>query len=376
MSVDVTGDRAQSSGSSSLGALPFFIVYLIPASALLAIAWKGPWLLSTVVLVFVLTPIVDVILGENRRNPRELEGPPPRRDLVWDLALWLWVPVQIFMIAWTLLQIRAGTVDGWEITAIAVAVGISSGAGAINVAHELMHRGAKWEKALAEILMSSACYTHFCIEHIRGHHRKVATPDDPASARFGESVYRFLPRTLAGSLRSAWSIETERVKKKGRGVLGLSDRRFRYPLVLAAILAIAGAAAGWRGVAFFVGQGLVGVLLLEIINYIEHYGLRRKQLESGRFEPIGPTHSWNASQRLTNWYLFNLQRHADHHEYASRPYWLLRHLDDSPQLPAGYATMALIALVPPLWRHLMDHRVLQIRGSTPEGLDPNPGRER
>ncbi|MDX1583495.1 MAG: alkane 1-monooxygenase [Thermoanaerobaculia bacterium] len=345
-----------------LGALPFFVAYLIPASAIVAIAGEGGWVLSTVVLVFVITPVLDLVLGNNRRNPRwEAKGPPPRRDAVFDLALWLWVPLQVFILGWAIWTAGAGSLRGWELAGLALSVGISTGSGAINVAHELMHRTGRLERALAEILMVTALYPHFCIEHTRGHHRTVATPEDPASARFGESLYGFLPRTIFGSLVSAWRLERERIERSGRRARGLGDRRIRYPLVLAAAIVAIAFLAGWRGLLFYVGQGLVAILLLEIINYIEHYGLERRRLDSGRWERVGPRHSWNASQRLTNWYLFNLQRHADHHEYASRPYWLLRHVPESPQLPAGYATMSLTALVPPLWRRIMDPRVRQIR---------------
>jgi len=351
-----------------LGALPFYVAYVIPTSALAAVAWGGLWSWSTAVLIFVITPGLDIVLGHNRRNPAyEEPGPPARRDLVFDLALWLWVPTQVAIVTWAIVKVSSAPMPAPDLIGLVISVGLSSGAGGINVAHELMHRGGRIERALGEILMTAAVYPHFCIEHILGHHRNVATPGDPASAHFGESVFRFLPRTLWGSLVSAWRIETDRVRRSGRGLLFLADRRLRYPFVLAAVFAGLVAVAGWRGAAFWVLQGLVAILLLEVINYIEHYGLERRRLESGRWEPVGPQHSWNASQRLTNCYLFNLQRHADHHEHASRPYWLLRHVPDSPQLPAGYATMCLTALVPPVWRRIMDPRVMRLRGAMGEG---------
>ncbi len=349
-----------------MSALPFFIAYLVPLSALLGIALGGGWSWSTVVLVFVITPVLDAFLGLNTTNPsREPEGPPPQRDPVFDLALWLWVPTQLGVVGWAAWTVAARPLSAAEVAGLVLSVGISSGAGAINVAHELMHRRGRPERALAELLMTTTGYTHFCIEHVRGHHKHVATPLDPASARFGESVAVFLPRTLAGSLASAWRIESERVRSKGRGRLGLGDRRLRYPLVLTLVLAAIWIILGAVGVAFFLVQALVAVVLLEVINYVEHYGLERRLLPSGRYERVTPRHSWNAAHRLTNWYLFNLQRHADHHDVASRPYWLLRHVPDSPQLPAGYATMCLLALVPPLWRRVMDPRVAAWRARDP-----------
>lgn len=341
-----------------MAALPFFIAYLVPASALLGLALGGWWTFSTVILVFLITPLLDAVIGLDTRNPSpEPAGLPPQRDPVFDVALWMWLPTQLVVVGWGVWTVATGTVTWWELVGLTLSVGISSGAGATNVAHELMHRRGGTERALGELLMTSTCYTHFCIEHVRGHHRNVATPLDPATARFGETVFAFLPRTLAGSLASAWRLEGKRVAARGYGLLGLGDRRIRYPLVFAGVVIALWMGAGVTGVAFFVAQSLVAVLLLEIINYVEHYGLERRWLESGRYERITPQHAWNAAHRLTNWYLFNLQRHADHHDVASRPYWLLRHIPDSPQLPAGYATMCLLALLPPLWRWIMDPRV-------------------
>jgi alkane 1-monooxygenase len=342
----------------AMAAIPFYIAYLIPLSAALALTLRGPWVWSTVILVFGITPVLDAVLGLNRSNPRsEGDGPPPARDPVFDLALWLWLPVQIALVIGGCLVVATADLARWELAGLVLSVGISSGAGAINVAHELMHRRGAAERAMSEMLMTSAVYPHFCIEHVRGHHKHVATPQDPASARAGESVYGFLLRTLGGSLASAWRIEGQRVARKGRGLLGLGDRRIRYPLLVVAVTACLGFGFGFAAAVFFVAQGVVAFVLLEIINYVEHYGLERRLLDSGRYERVTPQHSWNAAHRLTNWYLFNLQRHADHHDVASRPYWLLRHIPDSPQLPAGYATMALLALVPPLWRRVMDPRV-------------------
>ena len=238
-------------------------------------------------------------------------------------------------------------------------MGIVAGGGGINVAHELMHRSAPLPRAAAEILMTLVTYPHFCVEHILGHHRNVATPEDPASARRGEMVYLFFLRTVFGGLRSAWHLEGQRVVKKKLRPFGWSDRRMRHPMLVVAVYAAVGLAFGWTGIAVFFGQSVVAVALLEVINYVEHYGLSRQQNPDGRYERVMPKHSWNSAHRLTGWYLFNLPRHADHHYEARRPYNELRHLEDSPQLPLGYATMVIIALVPPLWFWMMNPRVDQ-----------------
>jgi alkane 1-monooxygenase len=220
-----------------------------------------------------------------------------------------------------------------------------------------MHRKTKLHRAGAEILMTSVSYTHFCVEHVLGHHRKVATAEDPATSRFGESFYRFYPRTLIGSLVSAWRLEGERCRKRGISAWSLRNRRTRYALVLAAVYAGVGLAFGPLGLGLFIAQGVVAFSLLEAINYIEHYGLTRRRLASGRFERVRPEHSWNSAHRVSNWYLFNLARHSDHHYLASREYDRLRHHGSAPQLPSGYAAMVLAALVPPLWFRIMNPRV-------------------
>jgi alkane 1-monooxygenase len=273
-----------------------------------------------------------------------------------DLGLYLWVPLQLGLVGLLAWRSSTGDLSGWEFVAAALVVGLTTGAGGINVAHELMHRSDRFSKACSEILMTSVTYTHFCVEHIWGHHRRVATPEDPASSRRGEGLILFWPRTLWGGLRSAWGIETERVRS-GRGGRGLADRRIRYPLDVLAYYGLAWFVFGELGVAAVAAQSLVAILLLETINYIEHYGLARQRLASGNYERVRPQHSWNASHRVSNWFLFNLQRHSDHHYKASRPYWKLRHYDDVPQLPFSYPTAFLVALLPPLWRSIMDPRV-------------------
>jgi alkane 1-monooxygenase len=202
--------------------------------------------------------------------------------------------------------------------------------------------------------MTSVGYPHFCVEHVQGHHRRVATPDDPASARAGEGLYAFLCRCIPGSLASACALERARCGRHRIRWWSLRNRRLRWASSLVLLPGAAIAVFGWPGLAFLIGQGVVAVLMLEAINYIEHYGLRRRELAPGRWERVGPQHSWNSSHRVTGWYLFNLPRHADHHAAASRPYYRLRHLAESPQLPAGYAAMLLCAFVPPLWRRIMD----------------------
>lgn len=334
---------------------PYFLAFVTPALLGLGLYLGGAWTWAPVAFVFALLPVLDERIGLDTRNPDEARAGASRR--LWDLPLALWVPVQLGVTALVLLRAAQPGWRAWELAGLIVSLGVINGSGGITIAHELMHRRARWARALAELLMASVSYPHFCIEHVLGHHRHVATPRDPASARLGESVFAFYARCVAGSLRSAWHLERERLARAGQAAGTLRDRRLRHGLLVAGAYALAGWAAGPRGLLIFAAQSLVGFSLLEVINYLEHYGLSRRELAPGQYERVRPEHSWNASQRLSNHYLFNLARHADHHANASRPYERLRHRADAPQLPAGYATMLLLALVPPLWFRVMNPRV-------------------
>lgn len=335
-----------------MNAIPYALVFIAPALVAVGLVLGGWWTLSALVFTFVMTPLLDQLLGKNRNNLDDESEQARLSNPLFDLWLYLWVPAQLGVLLMSAWLISSGVYSGWELAGLTLSVGVTTGGGGINIAHELMHRRGRLPRALAEVLMTSVSYPHFCVEHILGHHRNVATPHDAATARLGESLYRFLPRSLWGGLRSAWRLESERVVRLG--ISGLADRRIRYPLSLGLIYAALLLASPLSAL-FFAAQSAIAFVLLEVINYVEHYGLSREK-HGERYERVQPRHSWNSPHRLTGWYLFNLPRHADHHFLASRPYPLLRHHEDSPQLPAGYSTMVLLATCPPLWRRVMDQR--------------------
>lgn len=337
---------------------PFFLIFMLPAMLIVGVELGGLWTVVPLLFTFGMVPLLDAVLSENHDNPDE--GGAHQR--IFDVPVLAWVPVQVAMTAYVLWRVTLGNpatggLAAWEIAAALVSLGVLNGAGGINVAHELMHRKTRLHRAGAEILMTCVSYTHFCVEHVLGHHRYVSTPQDPATSRLGESVYRFYPRTVLGSLASAWRLETERCARRGIAWTSLHDRRTRYALVLALVYAGVGLTLGPLGLALFVAQGVIAFSLLEAINYVEHYGLVRRQLASGKYERVRPEHSWNSAHRVSNLYLFNLARHSDHHYLASREYDRLRHHEGAPQLPTGYAGMVMLALIPPLWSRVMDHRV-------------------
>ncbi|MEM9800963.1 MAG: alkane 1-monooxygenase, partial [Planctomycetota bacterium] len=304
----------------------------------------------------VLVPVLDRVMGDWRLEA----APDSKRSRGFDLLLELWLPLQLVVLAAALHVVASRALDPWELFSLGLGAGTVTGAGGITVAHELMHRSSRFHRALGELLMATTLYAHFCVEHVHGHHRRVGTREDPATARSGETVYAFLLRSSFGGLVSAWQIEGKRVQKRrdeGRALRPWADRRWRYPAIQYALLAPAGAVAGSAGVLLVLLQAFVAVLLLEIVNYVEHYGLARELRANGRPVRVEPRHSWNSNAGPSSAHLFLLTRHAHHHAEASKPFDRLHALPGSPMLPAGYPTMMLASLVPPLWFRWMDPRV-------------------
>lgn len=325
--------------------IPWLLVFIGVVSMWVAAGVAGPAVLLPPALLFVVVPLLDQVVPPNHDNT------PLPGSLRWLPRLF--VPVHLLTQAWAVHRIVAGGLAPWEQGLLTLACGFTT-ALAINVAHELMHRPGRLDQGLATLLMTTASYPHFVTEHVQGHHKHVGTPRDPATARAGESLYTYLPRTLLGSLRSAWRIE------QARGGWGLRNRMWTYAAAWGALVVLCGLTVGVAGIVVFGMQSVVAITMLETINYVEHYGLRRAEIAPGRPERVSPRHSWNASHRVSNWMLLNLARHSDHHAFAARPFTELRHHDDVPQLPASYPAMILLATVPPLWFRVMDPRVARL----------------
>jgi alkane 1-monooxygenase len=240
-------------------------------------------------------------------------------------------------------------------------MGLLCGTFGINVGHELGHRADKMEQRLAKALLLTSLYMHFFIEHNKGHHKHVATPGDPSSARLGETVYGFHFRSIVFGYLSAWHIAARDVRKKGKKVFSLHNEMLQFQLIQLLFVAIIYVAFGGWTTLFFILAALQGVLLLETVNYIEHYGLQRKELAAGKYERAMPVHSWNSNHVIGRVTLFELSRHSDHHYLASRKYQILRHHDNSPQMPTGYPGMMILSLVPPAWFYVMNKRIRQLQ---------------
>ena len=314
------------------------------------------WWLPFVFLYGVL-PLLDPLLGEDGREVSDDVLAQRERDPFYRAILLAWLPLHLGCLllgAWAF--VHPG-LPWFDALGLILSVGLVTGGG-INVAHELGHKRGAVARWSARLALAPACYGHFLVEHNRGHHVRVATPEDPASARLGESFWRFLPRTLVGSLRSAWALESVRLQRSGRSVWSPGNEVLLGVLLSAVLFAGIASAFGALTLVFLLAQGFYGATTLESVNYIEHYGLRRQRRADGRYERCTPAHSWNSNRRLTNIMLFHLQRHADHHAHPTRPYQTLRHFEAAPQLPAGYATLVPLTWLPPIWFALMDRRVL------------------
>lgn len=240
-------------------------------------------------------------------------------------------------------------------------LGFVCGAMGIIIAHELVHRKEKLERFLGGMLLAAVSYATFKVEHVYGHHVNVSTPEDASTSKLGQSLYQFLPQAIYRNVINGFKLEAKNLKRKGKSPWSLENELIWWTLLTASFYLMSYLYAGISGLIYFGAASLMAIIALEMVNYIEHYGLVREKLPNGRYERVTPWHSWNASEKMSNLMMLNLQRHSDHHAYPNRRYQILRHFDDSPQLPGGYDAMMLLALFPSLWRKVMDPRVLEYR---------------
>jgi len=311
--------------------------------------------------VFVVIPLIDLLAGIDPNNPPEEVIEALENDRYYRWVTYLFIPLQYVCIVWTAWMITRPGFDVVDQVGMAVSAGIVAGIG-INTAHELGHKKESHERWFARICLAHTFYGHFYIEHNRGHHVRVATPEDPASARLGENVWAFFPRTVVGSLRSAWRLEKKRLQRRGRRYLTLRNDILNAWAMSAVLWGALLVVFGLELLPYLVIQAVVGIWLLESVNFLEHYGMRRQWLETGpgagRYERVNPSHSWNSNNIGTNVLLYHLQRHSDHHANPTRRYQSLRDFPEAPVLPTGYAGMIVLTWVPALWRRVMDRRVL------------------
>lgn len=317
------------------------------------------WLLLPLALNYVVAPVLDWLVGEDENNPPEEVVMQLDRDRYYRWLTWLVVPLHYVTLIGCAWYAATADLSVWGFIGLAAVTGMVGGL-AINTGHELGHKNSKLEKNLSKWVLAVPAYGHFWIEHNRGHHRDVATADDPASARMGESIYKFARREIPGAFRGAWAEERDRLERRGKSAWH-TDNQILQSFALSIAMAVGLIAAfGWIMVPFLLIHHAFAYWQLTSANYIEHYGLLRRRDENGKLERCQPHHSWNSNHILSNLVLFHLERHSDHHAHPLRRYQSLRHFENLPQLPNGYFGMYLLAYVPPLWFRVMDKRLLAL----------------
>jgi len=360
--------REKINNSKRKSAYPYFydmklraLKYLLPFGIYLGMYQSlhgyGWMIYLPVIYAFVVIPMLELFIRPNEKNMDEAEENIAKSERLYDWFLYLIVPFQYLTLFWFLNNITDPALQWWEITGRVLAMGLACGTFGINVGHELGHRINIMEQTFAKALLLTSLYTHFFIEHNKGHHKHVSTPQDPSSAPKGMSLYAFWVRSVVGTWLGAWQIAATEQKKKGLEVWHWRNEMLQLQVLQVVFVTAVGIIFGWKACGYYLLAAVIGFLLLETVNYIEHYGLQRKNLGNGRFKRAMPHHSWNSNHVLGRLMLFELSRHSDHHYLASRKYQVLRNHNEAPQLPTGYPGSMLLATIPPLWFKVMHQRM-------------------
>ncbi len=334
----------------------------------------GWWAFNVPIFAFVIVPLVELFTKGSPDNMTEEETQSALDNKIYDGIVYVVMPLQYLVLFYYLWSVSTGQMDTLGLIGATLSMGIACGTYGINVAHELGHRKNGYEQWMAKGLLLSTLYMHFFIEHNRGHHKRVGTPDDPATARYGETLYAFWLRSVVFGYLSAWKIENHRLSRKGKSWFSWRNEMLQYHVLEIAALVGVYLFLGGAALLAWMLVASMGILLLETINYLEHYGLTRQRKDTGRYERVLPIHSWNSNRSIGRALLFELTRHSDHHAHANRKYQVLRHFDESPQLPTGYPGMMILATIPPLWFYVMHRQIAnyQARMERPAEAEVSP----
>lgn len=337
--------------------MKYLWAYSIPFVGFLGIYYGGVWTYAALVFAFVLIPILELLLPIDADNCSESAIDERLRNKLFDILLYLNVPLVYGILFYSLHKLTTSSLTHSELIGMTLSVGIILGSNGINVAHELGHRTSFIEKMLGKLLLIPSHYTHFFIEHNHGHHLHVSTPEDPSTAKYNQNLYSFWIQTVVGTYTKAWKIQLKLNAVEHRTFFSFKNDMFWFTIIQSSYLVVIYFFFDFNGLLFATCAGIVGFLLLETINYIEHYGLKRNLLPSGRYERVSEKHSWNSNHVLGRIMLYELTRHSDHHYKSQKKYQILEYHDVSPQLPFGYPTSMVISFVPPLWFMVMNKRI-------------------
>ncbi len=337
--------------------LKYLFAYTVPLSVYISFISSGPWTFFAVFYVFVILPLMDLISGEMKENLSDDHISYLKKKWIFDLMLYLNFPIVFGLLCLILVNIHSNNYELYEILGLALSSGILLATNGINVAHELGHRNSFFDRLLSQILYIPCLYMHFYIEHNFGHHLKVATPEDGATAKFNQSLYSFWFSSVTRQYISAWRIQFQMLKRDGLNFFSIRNKMLSYHIIQAMYIFGIYYLFSYKVMLFALVTGIIGFLFLECINYIEHYGLRRFKNKSGRYERVKLHHSWNSNFNIGRITLYELTRHSDHHYKSSKKYQILNSYEESPTLPLGYPASILLSFIPPLWFWVMNPRV-------------------
>lgn len=335
--------------------MKYLIAFLLPLTAWISFQSENVLVFLPVIFGFVIVPITDQMLGRDKTNFSAEKVARIKDSVAYDLMLYAAVIVHLFLVGYFLTQMKLNHESGYVLTGHIMALGMMCGVFGINVAHELGHRPDRFNQTLSKIMLTTSGYIHFFIEHNKGHHRNVGTPEDAATARKNESLYRFWMRSISGTYWSAWKIASKERQRKNQAIW--HDEMLRLQLIQWGAFLFVGLWYGWMIMAYMLLAAGFGIVLLETVNYIEHYGLERKKVSEFRYEDVHPVHSWNSDFVLGRIVLFELTRHSDHHTTPHKHYQVLETTSDASELPAGYPAMMMLSMIPPLWFRVMNKRI-------------------
>ncbi len=335
--------------------------YLSPLSiyllALISFSMKGWYTWLPLMYAWALLPILELFIQPDESNMDAAEEEIAKKNRLYDYMLYIIVLFQYGVLYYFLRCMQQPELQWYEMAGRILSMGLLCGTFGINVAHELGHRVNRYEQLMAKALLATSLYMHFFIEHNKGHHKNVATPEDPSSARYNEPVYLFYFRTIIFSYLSAWKIANKECREAGRNIFSINNEMIQAHFFQLLLLGCISYFFSITIMLYFIVAAFIGIALLETVNYIEHYGLQRKRNEQGKYERAMPWHSWNSDHTFGRIMLFELSRHSDHHYLASRKYQVLRHHNNAPQLPTGYPGSMILALIPPAWFYIMNRKI-------------------
>ncbi|NNE27586.1 MAG: alkane 1-monooxygenase [Saprospiraceae bacterium] len=337
--------------------LKYLAAFIVPLTAFISLYLRGPFAFSTLIFVFVCVPLLEPILPKSASNLNADEANAKSKNIFFELLLYLNIPIVFGLLFYFLSIVSCSEFTTAEFVGMFTAVGLTMSSAGINVAHELGHRPERFHKWMSKLLLMPSQYCHFIIEHNLGHHKNVATPEDPATAKKGEILYFFWLRSIVFTYVNAWKLEMRRLKQIGQSHNIFINQMVQFLVLQVGFSIIIAWYFSMSTMIIYLAVAMFSVVMLETINYIEHYGLQRKKMDNGRYERVQPYHSWNSNHELGRILLYELTRHSDHHFLANKKYQLLDHHSNAKQLPVGYPSSMLLSMVPPLWFYIMNKRL-------------------